>query len=135
MDSSGSGTSNALVRKRTDTDLMPPPPQAKKIKRPKKVLDEDTYTEALSQIIARDFFPGLLQTEIQQEYLDALESKDSAWISSAGRRLQHVMTPERRNAPLSSQANPFTAGDRTPSTYGGDTPASVTSNVPDPQPR
>ncbi|KAL5600252.1 hypothetical protein FOVSG1_008064 [Fusarium oxysporum f. sp. vasinfectum] len=135
MNSSGSGTSNALVRKRTDTDLMPPPPQAKKIKRPKKVLDEDTYTEALSQIIARDFFPGLLQTEIQQEYLDALESKDSAWISSAGRRLQHVMTPGRRNAPLSSQTNSFTAGDRTPSTYGGDTPASVTSNVPDPQPR
>ncbi|KAF5556317.1 nuclear ES2 [Fusarium phyllophilum] len=135
MDSSGSGTSNALVRKRTDTDLMPPPPQAKKIKRPKKVLDEDTYTEALSQIIARDFFPGLLQTEIQQEYLDALESKDSAWISSAGRRLQHVMTPGRRNAPLSSQPNSFIAGDRTPSTYGGDTPASVTSNVPNPQPQ
>ena len=76
MDTSGSGTSSALVRKRTDTDLMPPPPQVKKIKRPKKVLDEDTYTEALSQIIARDFFPGLLQTEIQQEYLDALESKE-----------------------------------------------------------
>ncbi|KAF1854509.1 hypothetical protein Lal_00013084, partial [Lupinus albus] len=115
--------------------LDAPASPSQKIKRPKKVLDEDTYTEALSQIIARDFFPGLLQTEIQQEYLDALESKDAAWISSAGRRLQHVMTPGRRNAPLSSQPNSFTSGDRTPSTYGGDTPASVTSHVPDTQPR
>ena len=68
--------SSALVRKRTDTDLMPPPPPSKKIKRPKKVIDEETYTEALSKIIARDFFPGLLESETQQEYLDALESKD-----------------------------------------------------------
>ncbi|KAL6924383.1 hypothetical protein ACHAPO_003601 [Fusarium lateritium] len=130
---SGSG-SNALVRKRTDTSLMPPPPPAKKIKRPKKVLDEDTYTETLSQIIARDFFPGLLQTETQQEYLDALESKDAAWISSAGRRLQHVMTPGRQNTPVPPRStNSFR--DRTPSTYGGDTPASVISNVPEFQPR
>ncbi|KAF4966717.1 hypothetical protein FSARC_5632 [Fusarium sarcochroum] len=135
MDSSVSGTSNALVRKRTDTDLMPPPPAAKKIKRPKKVLDEDTYTETLSQIIARDFFPGLLENETKQEYLDALESKDAAWISSAGRRLQHLMTPGRRNTPLPSQSTSFTAGDRTPSTYGGDTPASVASTVPESQPR
>ncbi|KAG5655844.1 hypothetical protein KAF25_000764 [Fusarium avenaceum] len=134
MDSSGS-TSNALVRKRTDMDLMPPPPAAKKIKRPKKVLDEDTYTETLSQIIARDFFPGLLQTETQQEYLDALESKDAAWISSAGRRLQHVMTPGRQNTPLPSRSASFAAGDRTPSAYGGDTPASVISNAPATQPR
>lgn len=132
----GTGTPNALVRKRTDTSLMPPPPPAKKIKRPKKVLDEDTYTETLSQIIARDFFPGLLQTETQQEYLDALESKDAAWISSAGRRLQHVMTPGRQNTPFPPKStNSFAPGDRTPSTYGGDTPASVISNVSDFQPR
>ncbi|RBR12863.1 uncharacterized protein FIESC28_08453 [Fusarium coffeatum] len=133
---SGSGTSNALVRKRSDTALMPPPPPAKKMKRPKKVLDEDTYTETLSQIIARDFFPGLLQTETQQEYLDALESKDSAWISSAGRRLQHVMTPGRQSTPLPPKAtNSFAPGDQTPSAYGGDTPASVSSHIPESRPR
>ncbi len=80
---SGPSSSSALVRKRIDTELMPPPPPAKRIKRPRKVLDEDTYTDALSQIIARDFFPGLLESETQQEYLDALESKDDAWISNA----------------------------------------------------
>ena len=118
--------SNALVRKRSAAEmaLMPPPPQVKKIKRPKEVLDEDSYTEALSQIIARDFFPGLLETETKQEYLDALDSKDSAWISSAGRRLEQVMTPGRgrQNTPLTGRQ--FTDGGRTPTTYVGDTPAS-----------
>ena len=82
---------------------MPPAPPVKKIKRPKKVLDEDSYTEALSQIIARDFFPGLLETEIQQEYLDALESKDAAWISSAGQRLRHVNTLKKSGKPATSR--------------------------------
>lgn len=119
---SPSKASSALVRKRTDTEVMPAPPRVKKVKRPKKVLDEDSYTEALSQIIARDFFPGLLETEIQQEYLDALESKDTAWISSASRRLQHVMTPGRHVRP--SSAKLMIDGGRTPTTFEGDTPAS-----------
>jgi hypothetical protein len=108
-------------------DLMPPPPPAKKIKRPKQVLDEDSYTEALSHIIARDFFPGLLETEIQQEYLDAVESNDTAWISSASRRLQHVMTPGRRKAPL--PVGGFGDGGRTPSTYAGATPLSTAGST------
>src|SRR6266536_3211122 len=86
--------STALVRRATDIELMPPP--SKRIKRPKNVIDEESYTDAISEIIARDFFPGLLETETQQEYLDALESRDGAWIASAGRRLQQVMTPGRR---------------------------------------
>ncbi|KAH7032894.1 nuclear protein DGCR14 [Microdochium trichocladiopsis] len=124
--------STSLVRKRTtDLELMPPPPPTKRIKRPKTVIDEDSYTEALSHIIARDFFPGLLESETQQEYLDALESKDEAWIASAGRRLQHVMTPGRKRnhgrrgtslglTPISGQ---------TPRTFVGDTPVSVVSAV------
>lgn len=119
-------TSTALVRKRTDLELMPPPPAAKKIKRPKKVIDEDTYTDALSQIIARDFFPGLLEAETQQEYLDALESKDKAWISNAGQRLERVMTPGRNRV---KRPMPFNNAGRTPSAYGADTPASVASTV------
>ena len=122
MDSQAGAASKAVVRKRADTDLMPAPPPVKKIKRPKKVLDEDSYTEALSQIIARDFFPGLLETETQQEYLDALESKDAAWISSAGKRLQHVMTPGRRKT--RSATRTYKDDGRTPTTFVGDTPAS-----------
>lgn len=126
-----SQTSSALVRKRdAEMALMPPPPPTKKIKRPKKVIDEETYTDALSKIIARDFFPGLLESETQREYLDALESKDKTWINSAGRRLQQVMTPGRRQRlrrPV--QAAPSQNGGQTPVGYGGDTPMTVVSTV------
>src|ERR1700742_2821806 len=83
----------ALVKRSQENSLMPPPPPPKRIKRPATVLDEDTYTDALSHIIARDFFPGLLETQTQQEYLDAVTSRDKEWIAEAGRKLTEVMTP------------------------------------------
>ncbi|KAI1407424.1 nuclear protein DGCR14 [Hypoxylon sp. FL1857] len=119
-------TTTALVRKRNDMELMPPPPPPKRIKRPKKVLDEDSYTDALSQIIARDFFPGLLESETQQEYLDAIESNDAAWISSASRRLHQVMTPGRRKTRRGTSLAP---GAQTPRGFVGDTPVSVSSEA------
>ncbi|KAF4556810.1 Hypothetical protein D9617_1g086920 [Elsinoe fawcettii] len=88
-------SSTALAkRKAEDMALMPPPLPPKRIKRPSTVLDEDVYTDALSQIIARDFFPGLLETKAQQEYLDALDSKDDDWIREAGHNLKEAMTPD-----------------------------------------
>ncbi|KAI0194081.1 nuclear protein Es2 [Xylaria flabelliformis] len=117
-------SSTALVRKRDDLELMPPPPPPKRIKRPKKVIDEDSYTDALSHIIARDFFPGLLESETQQEYLDALDSQDPEWISSASRRLQHVMTPGRKRARRGTSLAP---GSQTPRGFVGDTPVSVSA--------
>ncbi|CAK7240492.1 MAG: hypothetical protein STHCBS139747_001934 [Sporothrix thermara] len=137
MAESGVSTSLALVRKRTDTELMPPPPAAKRIQRPKTVLDEDSYTDGLSKIIARDFFPGLLESETQNEYLNALESKDPAWISSAGKRLQEAMTPGRRHRSrlhtpsLRTSTGTGTVDARpgeTPLSFAGDTPASVVSS-------
>ncbi|EGS17442.1 uncharacterized protein CTHT_0067690 [Thermochaetoides thermophila DSM 1495] len=124
-------TDKALIRKRSDTELMPPPPPAKRIARPKHVLDEDTYTEALSHIIARDFFPGLLEIETQKEYLDALESKDEEWIESAARRLKSVMTPGRRRDLLATPLRNGLQGaaGRTPVGFVGDTPASMASNA------
>lgn len=124
-----SGSSSALVRRSTDTELMPPP-AVKRIKRPQKILDEDTYTSAISEIIARDFFPGLVESEVQQEYLDALDSKDKVWISSASRRLHQVMTPgQRRGRRGTSIRTPLPVGSETPRGYGGDTPASVASDL------
>ncbi|KAL9624763.1 MAG: hypothetical protein Q9160_001117 [Pyrenula sp. 1 TL-2023] len=124
-------TSTALT-KRPSSDLMGPPPPPKRIKRPPKVLDEDDYTEALSQIIARDFFPGLAETKTQKEYLDALESNDPVWIATAGKNLQEAMTPRPggRGAAtrLKRDSTPaFTslAGDQTPRGWQGATPASV----------
>ena len=72
---------------------MAPPPRPKRVKRPATILAEDDYTSALSHIIARDFFPGLVETEAQQEYLDALASQDEQWITSAGQKLTQLQTP------------------------------------------
>ena len=107
---------------------MPPPP--KRIKRPKNVIDEESYTDAISEIIARDFFPGLLEAETQQEYLDAQESGDKAWISSASRRLSQVMTPGRRVGRRgTSIQTPLRALDTPKGGYAGDTPMSVMSDA------
>lgn len=113
---------------------MPPPPPPKRIKRPATVLDEDIYTNALSHIIARDFFPGLLETQIKQEYLDALDSKDRAWIAAARKKLTDVMmTPARARGSSSSRrassVPPVPPGqsDQTPAGWGGDTPMSTVS--------
>ncbi|KAL7625477.1 hypothetical protein AAE478_004697 [Parahypoxylon ruwenzoriense] len=126
MDHNGSA-STALVRRRDDMELMPPPPPPKRIKRPKKILDEDSYTDALSRIIARDFFPGLLESETQQEYLDAIESRDAEWISSASRRLQQVMTPGHRRIRRGTSLAP---GAQTPQGgFVGDTPMSMSSET------
>ncbi|KAK2765926.1 hypothetical protein FQN54_007441 [Arachnomyces sp. PD_36] len=134
-----SPSSQSLVKRQSDNALMPPPPPPKRIKRPPKVLEEDAYTDALSHIIARDFFPGLLETQSQQEYLDALDSKDRRWIATAGRKLSEVMTPgpagararERRGVSMTPRAGSATPtptpqrGGETPRGWVGDTPASV----------
>lgn len=122
--------SKSLTKRSADNSLMPPPPPPKRIRRPATVLDEDTYTGALSHIIARDFFPGLLESEVQQEYLDAVESRDREWINEAGRKLTEVMTPgpegRRKQGRRGVSMTPFPqAGDETPRGWGGDTPASV----------
>jgi protein DGCR14 len=127
-------SSQALAKRNNDSSLMPPPPPPKRIKRPPKVLDEDDYTDTLSRIIARDFFPGLAETHTQQEYLDALEAKDKAWIESAGRRLTQVMTPGpdgrrargRRGVSITPVGG-VNIGD-TPQGWGGDTPMSVAAS-------
>jgi protein DGCR14 len=114
------------VQRSTDRELMPPP---KRIKRPQKVLDEDTYVSGISDIIARDFFPGLLETETQQEYLDALKSKDVSWISSAGQKLTQIMTPGRKRGRRGTFIQSTAMGSETPRGYGGDTPMSVLTDV------
>ncbi|KAJ5584059.1 Nuclear protein DGCR14 [Penicillium hispanicum] len=133
---SPSSRSQALA-KRPDNQLMPPPPPPNRIKRPATVLDEDVYTSALSHIIARDFFPGLLETQAKQEYLDALESKDKEWITSSKSKLADVMrtpTPgsnaRRRRDTASVAGTPQHLpgrADETPRGWGGETPMSVTS--------
>jgi protein DGCR14 len=131
---------SALVKRHADDMALMPPPPIKRIKRPPKVLDEDDYTSALSQIIARDFFPGLIETQAQQEYLTALESNNETWIAEAGQKLRNAMAPlpagrTRRSArntrfdTLSATPQHSRNGTRaaeTPRSWaGGETPGSV----------
>ncbi|KAI1612190.1 sepiapterin reductase [Exophiala viscosa] len=98
-----SNSSTALVKRNSVQDVaaMPPPP-FKRIKRPPKVLDEDEYTSALSDIIARDYFPGLLESQAQHEYLAALDSENDSWIAEAAQKLRDAAAPtsgsKRRSA-------------------------------------
>lgn len=117
--------SRALVKRSADNSLMPPPPPVKRIKRPTTVLEEDTYLEALSHIIKRDFFPSLLQNEAQREFLDALESGDKEWIGEAAQRVDIAMTPGPQRvtrAQSSNVDNTWTGAGETPRGWVGETP-------------
>ncbi|KAF3053615.1 hypothetical protein E8E11_007233 [Didymella keratinophila] len=125
-----SSDSKALTKRSAAGALMPPPPAPKRIKRPSIVLDEDTYVSAISHIVRRDFFPGLAESDAQREYLNALESKDKAWIRESGKKLTQVMTPvpygQRRTADRTRFSRPGASSmDKTPSVWGADTPVSV----------
>ncbi|KAF8898621.1 nuclear protein DGCR14 [Infundibulicybe gibba] len=78
------------------------------------VLEEDEYTAALSQIIARDFFPSLVHLDATNGYLDALSSRDPHLINASVRRLEEISsTPQR----------PYQTPSRTPYGTGpSDTP-------------
>lgn len=122
--------STALTKRSAAGALMPPPPAPKRIKRPSVVLDEDTYVSAVSHIIRRDFFPGLAESDAQREYLNALESKDKAWIRESGKKLTQVMTPvsygRRKAADRTRFKQPGVGStDKTPSVWGADTPVGV----------
>lgn len=120
--------STALAKRPSpaDTALMPPPPPPKRIKRPPKVIDEDTYTSALSHIIARDFFPGLLETESTQDYLDALDTGDDEWIDEAEKRVREILSTPRAGR-RGVTMTPHTNGLATPrgGSWAGGTPMST----------
>lgn len=91
------------------------------------VLDEDEYTEALSHIIARDFFPSLVHLDATNNYLDALQTQDPRLIQASVCRLEHLQTPvSRRDRPWQTPSQtPYAVGPmdtpiRTPRTERGD---------------
>ncbi|EUC62066.1 nuclear protein Es2 [Rhizoctonia solani AG-3 Rhs1AP] len=89
------------------------------------ILDEDSYTSALSEIIARDFFPSLAHLDATNGYLSALDTKDPEQISKSVRRLQDLAatpTPGRYRNLQTPSRTPYGAG---PS----DTPMSMRSEL------
>lgn len=62
-----------------------------------QILEEEEYTAALSEIIARDFFPSLVHLDATNSYLDALQSEDAQLINASVRRLKDLATPQTSN--------------------------------------
>ena len=95
---------------RDDGFKMPPPATDRRPKkvptsefRPKTVLDEEAYVDALSHIIERDYFPETSKLRRHLELLNAHDRNDTAAISL----LRHQILTEHRKShgtPSSSQS-------------------------------
>ena len=59
------------------------------------VLDEDTYTEAISFIIERDFFPNLVKMKAQQNYFQAQQSGTLFDLQKASKALRDAQQPKK----------------------------------------
>lgn len=60
------------------------------------VLDEDTYTEAISLIIERDFFPNLAKMRAQQNYMEAQARGSLVDLQQAGKVLHDLKSAKKR---------------------------------------
>jgi protein DGCR14 len=124
-------TSQAVAKRSAESALMPPPPPPKRQKRPAIILNEDEYSQAVSNIIARDYFPGLSELQAQTEYMEALESNDRQWIRESGRRLTQAMTPQPRRRGLARDVSSSTPH----ASMMGDTPRGFVGETPGQTPR
>ncbi|WWC72685.1 uncharacterized protein I206_106649 [Kwoniella pini CBS 10737] len=82
---------NALIpRTGPPPKLITGPKAGQKSLYHQRVLDEDTYTDALSHIITRDFFPNLPHLHATNDYLTALTENDPELLSASIRKLAHL---------------------------------------------
>lgn len=80
------------------------------------VLDEDEYTDGISRIIARDFFPTLNHLTAANDYLSALESQDPSRINDTVRTWRELgPTPVVRSGQMET---PLRTPARNPSQTG-----------------
>ncbi|KAG8834618.1 hypothetical protein FRC20_007421 [Serendipita sp. 405] len=104
-------TMSATATPKADTD----PSNAPKLSLNKQiVLEEDEYTEGLSRIIARDFFPTLHHLTAANDYLTALESRDPSLIDASVRTLRDLgptpIVSRPRETPIDPRRNTSQSG-------------------------
>ncbi|KAJ3045445.1 hypothetical protein HK097_001218 [Rhizophlyctis rosea] len=115
------------------SSLYPHIPKRPRARSP-KVLEEDTYVEAVSDIIERDFFPNLKKLKTQNEFLDAVAKGELGKAGTLGMELRRMATERvARGAFTPRRQREPTPGNETPSSfpstsYTTDTP----SSIPDP---
>ncbi|CAG8587194.1 1032_t:CDS:2 [Scutellospora calospora] len=125
MDNKQTPSKELIRSKGSETSLTDSP-----LKPKQETLDEDTYTEALSEIIKKDFFPSLLTLEAQHDYVDAWNSNNPDLIRDATRKLNELTTPFRKTNEVPTPKGPGLTPGLTASQEGWDTPVSTTgSNV------
>ena len=100
-------------------------PQVERSLNRQAILEEEEYTEALSHIIARDFFPSLIHLDATNEYLDALKARDPHLINASVRRLEEInstpsLSTRRRTQSLVPGATPYDTSSQTPSRTNGE---------------
>ncbi|OCF78947.1 hypothetical protein I204_00891 [Kwoniella mangroviensis CBS 8886] len=82
---------NALIPRPGPTPkLISGPKTGQKSLYQQHVLDEDTYGDALSHIITRDFFPNLPHLHATNDYLTALTENDPELLSASIRKLAYL---------------------------------------------
>eukprot|EP00004_Rigifila_ramosa_P022645 TRINITY_DN6212_c0_g1_i1.p1 TRINITY_DN6212_c0_g1~~TRINITY_DN6212_c0_g1_i1.p1 ORF type:complete len:514 (+),score=109.02 TRINITY_DN6212_c0_g1_i1:63-1604(+) len=97
-------------------------PPARATKRPRHVMEEDDFEDAVNAIIQRDFFPDLPRLRAERDFLAAQSSGNPQLVAEALQRLQEAAaTPSRRQRSGSEAGTPARAA-ATPGGEGFDTP-------------
>ncbi|BFZ19112.1 hypothetical protein BsWGS_22151 [Bradybaena similaris] len=94
----------------------------RKLTRPRKILSEDDFSQGISKIIERDFFPDIPKLQASSEYFEALDKNDLVKLREIQMRFRHRLdtgvsdvsntpstfeTPEgrRKTTPASKRTN------------------------------